>query len=96
MLHCYLRDKKSPLTEEHACAQNIDTALREWFNHGRETYEMRREQMKIVADKAGIRHLCTQLGADFDLKVTYWKDKYWAENYVSDISSDEFFIEPGD
>jgi hypothetical protein len=76
MLHCYLRDKNSPLTEEHACALNIDTALREWFNHGREVYEKRRAEMKEVARRAGITHLCTQLDTDFDQKVIEWKSRY--------------------
>ena len=34
MLHCFLREKNSPLSEVEACALNIDTALMEWFNHG--------------------------------------------------------------
>lgn len=76
MLHCYLRDKSSPLTEEHACAQNVDTALREWFNHGREVYEKRRIQMQEVAKRGGITHLCTQLDVTFDEKVDEWRRKY--------------------
>lgn len=76
MLHCYLRDKSSPLTEEHACAQNVDTALREWFNHGRDVYEKRRGQMQEVARRGGITHLCTQLNVNFDMKVDEWKVKY--------------------
>jgi hypothetical protein len=76
MLHCYLRDKSSPLTEEHACAQNIDTALREWFNHGRAKYELRRSQLKYIAVRSGIRHLCTELDINFDERVGIWKAKY--------------------
>ena len=30
MLHCFLREKNSPLSEVEACALNIDTALMEW------------------------------------------------------------------
>jgi hypothetical protein len=76
MLHCYLRDKSSPLTEEHACAQNVDTALREWFNHGRDKYELRRNQLSEIAGRTGIRHLCTELDITFDERVDLWKAKY--------------------
>jgi hypothetical protein len=76
MLHCYVRDKSSPLTEEHACAQNIDTSLREWFNHGREKYELRRAQLSEVAARTGINHLCTELDVNFDERVELWKAKY--------------------
>jgi hypothetical protein len=92
MLHCYLRDKSSPLTEEHACAQNIDTALREWFNHGREKYEKRRGQMKEVARRSGITHLCTQLDKTFDEKVVEWKEKYRGHrSAVVDDNDNVFF-----
>jgi hypothetical protein len=76
MLHCYVRDKSSPLTEEHACAQNTDTSLREWFNHGREKYELRRAQLSEVATRTGINHLCTELDVNFDERVELWKAKY--------------------
>lgn len=76
MLHCYLRNKNSPLTEELACAQNIDTALREWFNHGPELYEERRIQMVEVARRANITHLCTELEHKYVDKVALWREKY--------------------
>jgi hypothetical protein len=81
MLHCYLRGKNAPLTEEHASAVNIDTALREWFNHGREVYETRRRQMQEVAKRAGITHLCTELDVSYDEGVVRWKSKY-DDNFV--------------
>lgn len=76
MLHCYLRDKNSPLTEDHACAINIDTALREWFNHGRDVYENRRQGLTEVAKRADVTHLCTQLNVSFDDAVAVWHSKY--------------------
>lgn len=76
MLHCYLRGKNAPLTEEHMCAQNIDTALREWFNHGRDVYEMRRAQMNEIATRANIVHLCAELETSYDIGVERWKAKY--------------------
>ncbi len=76
MLHCYLRSRNSPLTEELACAQNIDTALREWFNHGPELYEQRRIQMVEIAQRASITHLCTELEHTYADKVAMWREKY--------------------
>jgi hypothetical protein len=76
MLHCYLRGKNAPVSEEHASAINIDTALREWFNHGQDIFEHRREQMKEVASRAGITHLCAELDTDYATHVARWKAKY--------------------
>jgi hypothetical protein len=41
-LHCVI--KSSALTPEQQAMENIDGALREWFSHGREVYEMRRRK----------------------------------------------------
>nr|APG77933.1 hypothetical protein 1 [Beihai picorna-like virus 22] len=76
MLHCFMRGKGSPHTEEVAAAMNIDTALSEWFNHGEATYEERRSQMKEVAKRAGIEMYCTALDKSYATKVTEWKDTY--------------------
>lgn len=91
MLHCFLRGRNPVLTEEHACAQNIDTALREWFNHGRDVYEMRREQMKEVAARAGISHLCSELDVTYDACVLRWKLKY-DDSYTPSYADDEVSI----
>lgn len=76
MLHFYLRDKNSPDSERVACAKNIDTACREWFNHGEETYEKRREQLKEVAKRAEILHLCEEIDVSYDARVEAWRDKH--------------------
>jgi hypothetical protein len=75
-LHCYLRPKGCVLTPHEACAQNIDNALREWFNHGRDVYERRRAQMQAVAQKCNIAHMCTLLDDTYDDRVVEWKWKY--------------------
>lgn len=72
-LHCYMRPKKCALTPEEACAINIDGALREWFNHGREVYERRRLEMRIVADKTGLCNRCVLLDRTYDDCVELWK-----------------------
>lgn len=75
-LHCVLREKNSPITMEQACAINIDGALREWFNHGRDTYENRRELMNRVAREAGISYMCDELDVTYDDRVCAWKGQY--------------------
>jgi hypothetical protein len=71
-LHCFMREKNSPLTENQACAQNIDGSLREWFNHGEGKYETQRNLMCSVAEKAGISHMCTELYVTYDERVANW------------------------
>jgi hypothetical protein len=90
MLHMYMRPKKPVNTKELACALNIDTALREWGNHGRIVYEARRTDMREVARRVGIEHLCTQLDVTYDDVVRNWREQY-DENYVSyQTVQDEF------
>lgn len=76
MLHCHMRVRGSPNTPEMAAAVNIDTALSEWFNHGRVTYEHRRNQMLKVARLAGIDHMCKSLDVSFDDRTRKWIDTY--------------------
>lgn len=78
-LHNYRRGKDAPLTEEEACAQNIDSALREWFNHGLRTYEKRRNQMHIIASRAGIAHMCDMLDVSYDEAIVKWHENYSAK-----------------
>jgi hypothetical protein len=73
-LHSNLKSKAN--TKEKLAADNIDGALREWFNHGKGTYEMRRAQMREVAEQAGISHMCTLLDETFEERVEHWKDRY--------------------
>jgi hypothetical protein len=81
MLHCYMRGKNPPSSEEHACGLNIDTALREWFNHGKEIYEERRGQMKEIATRAKITHLCDELDLSYEDRVEKWQTKYIKQKY---------------
>lgn len=77
-LHCFMRGKNCVDTEESACAQNIDGALREWFNHGEEKYEKQRSLMRTVAERAGISHMCTGLNTTYNERVSEWNAKYVA------------------
>jgi len=91
MLHCYMRDKHTLDTPELACAKNIDTALREWRNHGRAVYEWRRDHMKDIASRSNMFHLCTQLDVDYDAAVEEWKCKYISnyEGHHQPLQNDE-------
>jgi hypothetical protein len=75
-LHCFLRDKSTLNTEEMACALNIDTALREWFNHGEEVYIKRLQDMRDVAKEAKLTYLCTRLDLSYDDLVEEWNNNY--------------------
>lgn len=75
-LHYYLRPKGVLESENVACALNIDGALREWFNHGRDIYELRRSQLKEVALKHDISGFCAMLNKDFDELALDWLSKY--------------------
>jgi hypothetical protein len=73
-LHTVLKSKAvSPLDQS---AMNIDGALREWWQYGKEMYEMRREQMTRVAEKANITHMCTELSVSYEDRLALFKEKY--------------------
>lgn len=76
-LHATL--ESSAITKEQAAAFNIDGGLREWFNHGRSVYELRREQMREVAKRADISHICTLLDRSYDEALSVWKDTYMSK-----------------
>jgi len=73
-LHAVLKSKA--ITREQQAMQNIDGGLREWFSHGREVYEKRREQMKEIAKRADIIHGCTVIHESYDDRLRNWKNKY--------------------
>jgi len=73
-LHATLKSKA--ITREQQAMQNIDGGLREWFSHGRDVYEERREQMKEVAKRADIIHGCTVIHESYDDRLQKWKEKY--------------------
>lgn len=89
-LHCYLRGKSPALTQEMACATNIDGALREWFMHGKDVYEKRRTEMQLVAqdivNDVPVASLCRELDVTYEDRVEAWKAKYdpssWKEQHT--------------
>jgi hypothetical protein len=71
-LHCNLKSKSaSPIEVAASC---VESAMHEWFAFGKNHYEMRREQMKVVCERAKIP--LSILNVSFDDRVEYWKEKY--------------------
>jgi len=75
-LHCFMRGKNCPMTEDQACAQNIDGALREWFNHGKDKYEEQQLLMKEVAKRANISYICSGLNCSYNDRAADWIAQY--------------------
>ncbi|APG76736.1 hypothetical protein 1 [Beihai picorna-like virus 9] len=71
-LHSILKSKA--VTPEDVCGYNIESGLREWFYHGREVYELRRNQMKEIVERTGV--YVRDLDKTFDDRIEDWKDKY--------------------
>jgi len=71
-LHSILESKV--VSPETVSAMNLAGAMREWFFHGEEKYEMRREQMKEIASKANLP--VPDLDITYSQRVNEWKDKY--------------------
>jgi hypothetical protein len=74
-LHANIESTKE--TKEQVSASCLQSALGEWFAHGRQVYEMRREQMDKVAMAAGLKHMVPELTLDFDARVERWRQKYY-------------------
>nr|ULG00083.1 MAG: hypothetical protein [Salisharnavirus sp.] len=71
-LHCNMKSK-TETPEQIACAC-METALHEWFAHGREVYELRRAQLHKIASVSGLSPPGLKLS--FDDRVHHWKQKY--------------------
>lgn len=73
-LHCVLRSKVvTPLEQS---AMNIDGALREMFYHGKEDYEVLREQLREVASRHSIEGECRMLSTTYEDEMLNFKRKY--------------------
>jgi hypothetical protein len=71
-LHSINKSKvESPLS---VSAQNIGSAMREWFFHGREVYDKRRAQMQMIADIHDLP--VPELDLSFDDKILEQQTKY--------------------
>lgn len=68
--------KSKAVTPQQQCMSNIDGALREWFNHGRDLYEVRRLQMKEVAERCDLAYGCQMLDVSYEDYLVRWHDLY--------------------
>ena len=73
-LHTVLESKVVSLEDQSA--GNIDGALREWWQHGKEVYELRRKQMKEVAFKCGMTDACSMLTESYEDRLKHFHDRY--------------------
>lgn len=71
-LHSNLKSKSAtPVEVATSC---VEGALHEWFAFGKDHYEMRREQMRRVCERANIP--ITVLDITFEDRVEHWREKY--------------------
>lgn len=71
-LHSNLRSRvATPIEVALGC---IDTAMHEWFAHGRDVYELRAKQMEEVCRRADIP--ASSVRVTYDERVAHWKEKY--------------------
>jgi hypothetical protein len=75
-LHVHTYGKKETLTREEKVCAAAESAMIEWFNHGRETYERRRAQLKEVMNRAELINYCDFLNETFDDRVEKWIRTY--------------------
>jgi hypothetical protein len=73
-LHAVLRSKHE--TPQQQAMNNIGGALREWFYAGREVFEKRKAQMKVVAEMCEIAHGIPGLLQSYDERVAKWHETY--------------------
>lgn len=73
-LHSVLRSSSVSLREQSM--MNIDGALREWFAHGRDVYERRREQMQQIAELHELAHGCEGLHLTYNDRIQVFCEKY--------------------
>lgn len=62
------------------CAGNIDGALREWWQHGRDVYEVRRGQMQEIASREGLTHMCSLLDETYEDRLHDFLQKYMGDS----------------
>lgn len=73
-LHCNVKSRS--VTHVQQMTSCIETALHEWFGHGREVYELRRSQLKEVCSSSRANLPLSVLDIDFDKRVEMWKKHY--------------------
>jgi hypothetical protein len=73
-IHSVLKSKA--MTNEEQSATNLSTALREWFFHGEDVYNMRQKQVKQIAEESSVICLCTDLDLTYGERMDAHCEKY--------------------
>lgn len=92
-LHTVLESKVVSLEDQSI--SNIDGALREWWQHGREVYEMRRQQMKEVAFRCGLTDSCQMLNESYEDRLAYFRHRYMESDEDEPIDESTFVTTVG-
>jgi hypothetical protein len=71
-LHCNL--KSASATEREVAISCMETALHEWFVHGKDVYELRLKQLKEVCAEVDLP--VTRAFQPFEERVKAWHEKY--------------------
>lgn len=93
-LHTVLESKVVSLEDQSI--SNIDGALREWWQHGRQVYEKRRSQMKQVAFKCGLTDSCSMLNESYEDRLIYFQHRYMEQDKDDSLDESTFVSTVGD
>jgi len=91
-LHTVLESKVVSLEDQSA--GNIDGALREWWQHGKEVYELRRKQMKEVAFKCGMSDSCNMLTESYEDRLKHFQIRYLGRepDEIDEVTDEDAFV----
>lgn len=84
-LHVVLESKVASFEDQ--CISNVDGALREWWQHGREVYETRRSQMNKVADVHEMLKSCKMLTKTYEDGLVRFRQIYLGDEEEIDEST---------
>ncbi len=93
-LHTVLESKVVSLEDQSI--SNIDAALREWWQHGREVYEKRREQMREVASRCCLTNSCQMLNESYEDRLIHFQHHYMEKGEEEPMDEDTFVSTIGD
>ncbi|QKQ15127.1 hypothetical protein [Lindernia crustacea marnavirus] len=89
-LHSNLRSTK--VTPEEVAISVLESAMHEWFAHGREVYETRMNQMQSVCTKVGLP--VNHMFVSYDERARQWLERYRKQetefDHVSDSLVDDY------
>lgn len=73
-LHSNLKSKTE--TKEAVSSSCLGSALTEWFLYGREHYEMRRAQVREIAEAHNLTDMVVGIDDDYDDRILAFREKY--------------------